>query len=380
MPSKAAPKKDSAEATRSYSAGEVVLAKVKGFPAWPAQVLEHDKAPVKVLKEKPKGKNINLVQFFPTGDYSWSASRDLSLLTQKEISAYLSSTNKKKGDLLEGYRIAQDPSEWNQRKADEQAEYDELVAQAAEDGDEDQLASDDGKDAKGKKRKRASEPAAKGKKTKADGKAGKKDDAPASKKAKTANSDDPGSEQVKTWRHKLQKVFLGKGAPAADEMPRCAEYFDAMESFDMKAEWLVESKLNKVLKRIAALKDGQIPDEDKYSFRDRSSALATKWAGLAGETKASPKPEGEASESAPAENGAAAEDKKDDATPAAEEKKDAESAPADEAKEGEEKKEENGEEAKADGEAMDVDAPKENGDAAAAAEEKKDDAPAAESS
>lgn len=32
------------------------------------QVLEHDKAPTKVQKEKPKTKNINLVQFFPTAE------------------------------------------------------------------------------------------------------------------------------------------------------------------------------------------------------------------------------------------------------------------------------------------------------------------------
>ncbi|GAA5879193.1 hypothetical protein JCM8547_008394 [Rhodosporidiobolus lusitaniae] len=360
--------------SRVYNAGDIVLAKIKGYPAWPGQVIEHDKAPPKVAKEKPKGKNIALIQFFPTGDYAWTASRDISTLTSREIDAYVSGS-KKKGSLLEGYKIAQNPQEWNQQKADAQAEYEELMAQAAE--DEDELASEEeGAKGKGKdkKRKRASEvkkPEGKKKDSKAGAKKGKKEDGePASKKAKTSGSDE-GAEQVKTWRHKLQKVFLGKSNPAADEMPKCAEFFDAMEACDMKKEWLQESKLNKVLKRITLMQDDAIPDEDKHSFRPRAIELLKKWSPLLNGTESSPKPaEGASDEAAaPAENGDekeddAAEAKADDAAAADEEKADADAA--------EEKK---------DDEKMDVEdeAPKENGDAkednkAADADEKKEDA------
>ncbi|GAA5948504.1 hypothetical protein JCM10213_003885 [Rhodosporidiobolus nylandii] len=388
MPSKAPKqsKESASDPSHVYNAGDIVLAKIKGYPAWPGQILDHDKAPQKVAREKPKTKGINLVQFFPTGDYSWTVSRDLSLLTPKEIDTYLSSTNKKKGDLLEGYRIAQDPQAWNQEKADALAEYESLMEQAGE--DEDQLAESEEEGGKaGKKRKRAAEPKKdekKGKKAKTEKAAGKKaagkkddDEAPASKKNKT-NSADPGAENVKSWRHKLQKVFLGKTAPAADEMPKCAEYFDAMESFEMKKEWLQESKLAKVLKRIALMKEGTIPDEDKYSFRERSSALASKWTALLnGADESSPKPEGE--DAAPA----AAEKENGDAEPKGEENGEA-AEKSEEAGEAEEKK--GAEEEKKDEEKMEVDEqPKENGDAkedapAADAEEKKDDAPAAESS
>ncbi|GAA5835950.1 hypothetical protein JCM11251_006611 [Rhodosporidiobolus azoricus] len=391
MPSKA-PKqtKESSDPARTYNQGDIVLAKIKGYPAWPAQVIEHTKAPPKVVREKPKTKNINLVQFFPAGDFAWQTSKDLSPLTPKEIDAYVSG-GKKKGELLEAYQIAQDPQAWNQRKADEQAEYEELLAQAGAEEDEDQLASDGGEGGKGgKKRKRASEAGKKDDKKKKGEtkgkKAGKKgdDEAPASKKAKTANGEDPGSETVKSWRHKLQKVFLGKGDPAADEMPKCAEYFDAMENFEMKEEWLKESKLNKVLKRIALMKDSAIPDDEKYSFRERSAALAQKWASLAGGADSTPQPAAAEKEDAPvAENGAAAEeDKKDDA--AAE--KTEEPAP-----EAAEEKEEDKVEDEAKEEKMEVDAaaeaPTENGTKeeeapapAAAVEDKKEDAPAAEAS
>lgn len=115
------------------------------------------------------------------------------------------------------------------------------------------------------------------------------------------------------------------------EMAHCGEYFDAMENFEMKEEWLrvslerlfaasgrflirfphrvQESKLSKVLKRIVLMKDGSIPEEDKYSFRERSAVLAAKWAPLLGADSPAPaKPE--STNAAPeAANGAAEESK-----------------------------------------------------------------------
>ncbi|GAA5936288.1 hypothetical protein JCM3775_006454 [Rhodotorula graminis] len=346
MPSK--PSKKAAAAASDlnyqYSVGDIVLGKVKGFPSWPGQIVDVADAPVKVQKEKPpKAKNTHLVQFFPTGDFSYLQPRDLVILTPREIESYISSGNKKKGDLLTAYKTAQDPAAWRTERADQLAEWEALQQQNMLAGEEDQLASD-GEGKKDKKRKRATP--ANGAAAKKNSKAAKKDDAaPAAKKAKTtnANTDDP-AEMVKTWRHKLQKAFLGKGDLSADEMHKCAEYFDAMESLDMKKEWLVESKLAKVLKRIALLKDGQIPNEDKYSFRERSSALANKWNTILGGSNESPAPasgpKDDAAAAAPASKGddaaepkaedaAAGTAKADEPAPAAvEDKKDEQAAPA----------------------------------------------------
>ncbi|GAA5972935.1 hypothetical protein JCM21900_006300 [Sporobolomyces salmonicolor] len=350
MPSKVT-KGSSSDPSHVYAIGDIVLAKLKGFPAWPARVSDESDATPDVLKEKPsKSKNLHLVRFFPTGDYSWSVSRDLSLLTPKEIDAYLSSS-KRKGPLFDAYKVAQNPAQWLQAKADEMAEWEQQQAALAELEDEDQLASDadeaGGSTAADKSNKRKRDSTA-GKKAEGDKKKKAKADKlaksrtaggikkdytddeaePASKKAKGTPSVDSDAETVKGWRHKLQKVFLGKSAPAAEEMPKCAEYFDAMEKFDMKKEWLVESKLAKVLKRIALLKDDSIPDEDKYSFRERSSALAAKWTALLGGSNAasSPKPAeatptaDTSADAAPAEDGAGA--------PREEEAKPAEETPA----------------------------------------------------
>lgn len=84
---------------------------------------------------------------------SWLPSRDIALLTPREIEAFLSDSKKKKGDLFEAYSVAKDPVEWNRHRADAQAEWKEMQAQLA--NEEDQLASDgDEPKGEGKKRKR----------------------------------------------------------------------------------------------------------------------------------------------------------------------------------------------------------------------------------
>ncbi|GAA5936561.1 uncharacterized protein JCM15063_001922 [Sporobolomyces koalae] len=353
MPPKAAKASASTDAPQSYKESDIVLAKVKGFPAWPARVVDSASASKKVAKEKPlKAKNVYLVQFFPTGDFAWLQPRDLSTLSSKEIDAYVSGGGKKKGDLLQGYKIAQDPSEWISTKESEAS----ALEQAEQDAEDDQLASDtEGatKNGKGKKdatKKRKRETAANGKKddkkkpkkdttkTKAGVKKDYTDDEaePASKKSKAADSD---AETVKGWRHKLQKVFLGKTNPPAEEMSKCAEIFDAMEKFEMKKEWLVESKLAKVLKRVAILKEDVIPDDDKYNFRKRSADLAGKWAAIldGGNAAGSPQPE-----ATPAADNAETNKESNEAAPEADKEETAqepEAAPAAEAPAAEEKEE-----------------------------------------
>ena len=65
--------------------------------------------------------------------------------------------------MLEGYRVARDPTEWKRERADRHAEYMELMAAA--EAAKDELESDDGAEAapkaEGKKRKRPSAAAAK---------------------------------------------------------------------------------------------------------------------------------------------------------------------------------------------------------------------------
>ncbi|SCZ89353.1 BZ3500_MvSof-1268-A1-R1_Chr9g10378 [Microbotryum saponariae] len=334
---------------KSYTAGDIVLAKIKGYPSWPGQITDGKDAPVNVRSQQPPKSKTYLVRFFPTGDYAWTAPRDISSLTKDEIDTYVSSSSKKKGDLLEAYKIAKDPSSWLK------AREDEANAVAAYD-DEDMLASaDEASGSKGKattkKRKAVAakkdpvedKKAKKAKleklaKTRAPPKSTKKAEkeeaeaAPPSKKSKPTPApapvevDDPGLKQVRDWRHKLQKVFLSNKNEVplnADEMPKCREYFDAMETFVMKREWLAESKLAKVLKRIVLLNPNQIPDEETYKFRERSTALAQKWASLTDPSgQATPKEDGTAKPEEHKDLAAASTETPNDSSAPAEESKD----------------------------------------------------------
>lgn len=87
---------------------------------------------------------------------AWTASRDLSSLTTREIEAYVSSPAKKSGDLLTAYKIARDPTEWQRQRDEAQAEYDNLQAQAAQYVDELQSGDEEESGAK-KSKKRKSE-------------------------------------------------------------------------------------------------------------------------------------------------------------------------------------------------------------------------------
>ncbi|BGP18878.1 hypothetical protein JCM10213v2_006958 [Rhodosporidiobolus nylandii] len=75
------------------------------------------------------------------------------------------------------------------------------------------------------------------------------------------------------WRH---RIFLHKAPPTQEDLLRCASYFDAMEAFEFERSWLIETKLLKVLKRVAALTDDELQG-DSFGFRQRSRALRNRW-------------------------------------------------------------------------------------------------------
>ncbi|KAG6829570.1 hypothetical protein H0H92_004119 [Tricholoma furcatifolium] len=150
----------------SYSERDIVLGKVRGFPPWPGMVVDPDSVPPAVQAERPvKKTNFYCVRFFPTGDYAWLIAKDMSKLQQVEIQAYINEPFKRSGDLLQGYKIALDPTAWEAERA---ADIAALAAEPSDDAEEgedvDELASDDGaakKGAKSKKRKRESSVSAK---------------------------------------------------------------------------------------------------------------------------------------------------------------------------------------------------------------------------
>ncbi|WVR07685.1 hypothetical protein IAU60_004727 [Kwoniella sp. DSM 27419] len=369
-----------AKEERTFAHGDIVLARLRGYPPWPARIANPDEIPRNVLAQRPgKSPYIFCCQFFPAGDYSWLQSKEIKPLTPSDITTYLSETHRKAtGGLRVAYETAQDPTEWDQEQAEvhranEEAEnaVDEL-----EDEDEEEEENAAGKrkrgaaaEKKGDKKKKAktatkskaevdeiqseedapkskakAKPAAKGKADKA-----KSAKAPVSKpEAQESAEDDPLASnpecvKVKDWRHKLQRAFLSKSLPSAEEMPTYDDLFKTIESYkDMTIDALQYSKIGKVMKKIVTL--SEIPRNDEFKITDRASKLMHQWTDFIASSENKPNGNGDA-----AMNGTAADkdtEKAAEAAPDSEEKVD--DAKADETVEEAEKKDE--------GEKMEVDA------------------------
>ncbi|KAF6745271.1 hypothetical protein DFP72DRAFT_790878, partial [Ephemerocybe angulata] len=96
-----------------YHVRDIVLGKVRGYAPWPGIVSNPDSIPGNVKADRPANKKATFycIRFFPNNEYSWLLEKDISRLQPHEIEAYIGEPTKKKAkpDLLEAYRIAQDP-------------------------------------------------------------------------------------------------------------------------------------------------------------------------------------------------------------------------------------------------------------------------------
>ena len=133
---------------------------------------------------------ISLLQFLtPCPISAWVVPKDMSKLKEHEIQSYINEPHKRSGELLNGYKIALNPAEWEKAKAIEAAEAKEKAenAQVDELDDEDAQGDEDESEkkttTKSRKRKRESEPAPKKTATKK----AKESTEPSSKKRSAAN-------------------------------------------------------------------------------------------------------------------------------------------------------------------------------------------------
>ncbi|ODQ51081.1 hypothetical protein SAICODRAFT_9404 [Saitoella complicata NRRL Y-17804] len=96
----------------NYQPGDVVMAKIKGFPWWPAMVVTEAHCIPSVLKDKPRGsKTVFPTIFFPVTnkEYCWPNKSELKPLPNSEIDSFVDNTGKKPKDILAAYKSARNP-------------------------------------------------------------------------------------------------------------------------------------------------------------------------------------------------------------------------------------------------------------------------------
>lgn len=281
----------------TYSLGDIVLvSSSNGRIAWPARVVNPDVSPIHLRDaHKMAQKHFYLVRFFKTADYSWMENKEMKMLKQPEIRAFLNRRNHQSLDLKAAYQIALAPQAWEaELEATQMA-----INKEQQDSEIDELESVDAENDVSvnpmENRKRPSEietPASPNKKCKSvaaqpvDAQA---NSTPAPLMAAASARQNGGEKKegpvvtvdgetvVREWRHRLQRLFLGKTALTEKMIPEIDGVFTDIEQYDMQIEWLTASKLSKVLKRVGELEESKIPLDARYNIRARARALQEKW-------------------------------------------------------------------------------------------------------
>lgn len=289
-----------------FAAGTVVLAKLKGFPAWPGMIVNEESLTPSILGAKPKGSSKSSkksaianqgphypVKFFVDNNFMWATKADLKLLSVDDANKYLETTKKKDRMLNSAYQMAANPPDLDtfvsppEEPAEENAELDERPANG----------KTKAKTAKKQDKKESSAPKKEPKKKEDASTASKKrpnkellaSEKKRSKTEKSTASSIPSSKQLsrdnesrsKTVfliRHKLQRGFLSK-KPEEKDIPGLSEYLTQLENIDdLELSIIRQTKVNKVLK--ALLKIPDIPLESEYKLHERSMNLLQKWSTL----------------------------------------------------------------------------------------------------
>lgn len=106
-----------------YKPTSIVLAKVKGYPPWPAMVVEESLLPEQIRKMKPKSVKgskkkqrrpivILPVRFFSDDTYIWIKSNEIKTLNEEMIEKYFSNERRRKDHQLDrAYTLARSPPE-----------------------------------------------------------------------------------------------------------------------------------------------------------------------------------------------------------------------------------------------------------------------------
>ncbi|KAJ7699511.1 hypothetical protein B0H17DRAFT_1196144 [Mycena rosella] len=93
--------------------------------------------------------------------------------------------------------------------------------------------------------------------------------------------DDPEAQKIREWRWQLQRAFIEKnGASLTEEARRLFNLRDSLvmePSRSRNIEYLVFSKIAKVMRHIHLLEPSKVPRDAEFNFRARASVLVDRW-------------------------------------------------------------------------------------------------------
>ncbi|KAG1035548.1 hypothetical protein G6F43_013208 [Rhizopus delemar] len=96
---------------QNYAAGDIVFAKLKGYPWWPARVENDKDIPTEVLRQKNKSKgSLYTVLFYGTKDYGFFGPECIRPFDKETVKNELKAKKYKSKDLELAIRQALDPS------------------------------------------------------------------------------------------------------------------------------------------------------------------------------------------------------------------------------------------------------------------------------
>ncbi|KAJ7162492.1 hypothetical protein C8R46DRAFT_1037695 [Mycena filopes] len=94
----------------------------------------------------------------------------------------------------------------------------------------------------------------------------------------TQLSNDPTAVQIREWRYELQTTLLNsKKQPNEDQIRAIGKVFTALEGCEMTSDYLLFSKVDKVIRHIALLRLEAVPLDEELRIRERAAALAADW-------------------------------------------------------------------------------------------------------
>ncbi|WBW71514.1 PWWP domain protein Pdp1 [Schizosaccharomyces osmophilus] len=302
-------KEDAEGGVKPYHRGDRVLAKVSGYPWWPAQIVRYKLMNRDGITIEKSPEHFYKVQFFPNLDFSWVKQTGLKPLANEDISNFLNSIKRKSKILREAYEAAREPPDIEGEDSTEEEEQNE----------NDYLASDTYVLDKRKRKSFEGSPtenstdsssllstmssissisemygnlstsnfdSADSKLNRNVKKTDYKNNLSSSdlKDRRLLSPSNSATSEMKTlvqrllyFRFKLQKLFLSSNINfGEEELYRAKEYLEEVEGFPyLNYEMITTTKIAKVLKRIALLDN--LPKDELYSIRGQCKDILYNW-------------------------------------------------------------------------------------------------------